>query len=231
MRHTNSNTVFALLFSPHSLIGCFISFAQHGKQLTLHRYERAALDHLELEQGTLFNPTRILSKINSWYPQRMHSIPVVCSIAAPTISEQIIPLPDAHPRLDQFPLSHGPNISWNYTYLYSQDSYHYFYVTGIPRALLFQYQLLSIVGQLPIQTITTQGMALLSLYKYFAGNSYRSSQLAQRMAQSKTIEHLFLKDDLERILSMPNTLTLEHKEIIPLLTACGLVAGTIHETN
>lgn len=230
MRHPNPNALFTLHFSPHSLVGCLISPSKQSKELIVHRYERFIPDHLELEYGAIFNPTRILAKISSWYPKNVAAIPVACSIAAPSIHEQIVPMAEAHPRIDQFPISHGPNTLWNYTYLYSQDNYHYFYVTGIPRALLLQYQLLSIAGQLPIQTITTQGMVLLSLYKYLAGNSYRSTQLAQSMTRSKTIEGLFLKEDLERIVRLPHGMQLENSQIVPLLTACGLIAGDMNET-
>lgn len=225
MRHQLHNSIFALLFSPHTLIGCLLSRTAQKNRLKLHGFHRAPINHLELEHGTVFNPTRIASIISSWYPSTKIPIPVACTLAGPSITEQIMPMPSAHPTIEQFPLSHGPGRKWDFTYLYSLDNYHYFYVSSMLKATLFQYQLLSITTQLPLRTISTNGMALLSLYEHMAGTTYRPSQLAESLGRCRTIDHLFSHDDLERLVEIPAANPIEDRDVLPLLVACGLLTG------
>ncbi len=223
MRHTQTRNIFACIFTPRAITGGWLSAASNDVQIHLKTYHKRTLDNLELEHSYIFNPTRIAPIISSWYAATKRTMPVVCAVLGPSIAEQILPLSQAHPTIDNFPISHGPHTQWDYSYLYSHDNFHYFYMCSIAKPLLFQYQLLSITTQLPIESITTEGMALLSLYAALFGDAFRPSQLATSLSHCKnSIEQLFSQDDLERVLAIPSTFSITESDTLPLLIACGL---------
>jgi hypothetical protein len=222
MRHS-PNTVLTIQCTPRGLFGCLLSL--NNQHITIHRYGAVVLQHLELEQLVLFNPTRISSYINHWYRIVGKQVPLLMSLSGPSLIEQLVPLPITHPTIDQFPISHSPDWHWEFIYLYSIDTMHYFYLTGIRRSILFQYQLLALHNQFPLQTITSHAMALLALYRYKSGSTYRASQLAEHLTRVRSIERLFAHDDLERIATLPSGITISKEETLPLLIACGLLMG------
>ncbi len=105
---------------------------------------------------------------------------------------------------------------------------HYFYICSITKPLLFQYQLLGITTQLPLQTITTQGLALLRAYRFIFGSAFRPAQLAMALTTcDTTIEQLLSRDDLGRLCILPSAQSISDADIIPLLTSCGLFANEL----
>ncbi len=150
-------------------------------------------------------------------------MPVLCALIGPSIREQIISLPTAHPRIEQLPISHAPHMQWYYNYLYPRDHSHFFYVCGIKKTLLLQYQLLAINNGFDTQLVTTERNALLTLYRSLFGSAFRHSHLGVDMShRNNIVEHLFSRDDLARILSISPNHDISAHDTIPLLTSCGL---------
>lgn len=223
----SDNIILTIQCTPRAIFGCLLS--RNSQRIIIHRYGAMPLEHLELEQLILFNPTTIGNYISSWYRGIDKEIPLLMSLSGPSIIEKLVPLPVTHPTIDQFAIPHGPDWHWDFIYLYSIDTMHYFYLTGIRRSILFQYQLLALHHQFPIKTVTSNAMALLSLYKHKTGSSYRASQLAEHLTRARSIERLFMQDDLERIAALPSGTVIAKEDTLPLLIACGLLVGEPHE--
>lgn len=208
--------------------GCWISSSPLQTQFKIHTYHTKLFDHLELEHLYIFNPTKLTNLFASWYHATKKSIPVACALIGPSIDEQIIAVATAHPTPDQLPLQAAAHIEWQYTYLYSYDMAHYFYLCSMTKPLLFQYQLMSIRAQIPLQTITTQTVALLNAYRAIFGAAFRPAQLAVALATcDTTIEQLFSRDDLGRLCALDSSIPLTEADSIPLLASCGLFASEI----
>lgn len=226
MRLTRSRNIFACIFTPRTITGCWLSLSSTSTPFKVHTYHSKVIDHLELEYLYVFNPTRIGPMLARWYHATKQTMPVICALVGPSIQEHIMPLTAINPTHDQLPINHAPHLHWEYTYLYSYDNAHYFYFCGITKPLLFQYQLLGITSQLPIHSITTQGLALLMAYRFIFRTAFRPAQLAIALAQCNTsIEQLFSRDDLGRLCTLPSSMN--NADIIPLLAACGLFAGEL----
>jgi hypothetical protein len=232
MRLTKPRNLFTYVFTPHTITGCWLSSSSTTAPLQLHSLYRTTITQLELEHLLVFNPTRIAALISSWYQATDHQMPIVCALSGPLVDEQIIPLPTAHPTSNQLPITHTPHLQWRYTYLYSYDVAHYFYICGITTPLLFQYQLLGITAQLPLQSITSCGIALLRAYRLLFGTAFRPAQLAIAFMQRKHhIEQLFSRDDLARLLHIPSSISIIPSDVIPLITCCGLFAERYYESS
>ena len=228
MRFIRSRNLFAYTFTPRTITGCWLSSSPGTTSFKVHSYHKKTIDHLELEHLYIFNPTRIAPLLTSWYHATKQTMPIACALVGPSVQEQIIPLTTAHPTPDQLPIIIAPHLQWEYTYLYSYDMAHYFYLCGITKPLLFQYQLLGITTQLPFTTITTQGLALLTAYRFIFGTAFRPAQLAMALTKCDTsIEQLFSRDDLERLCILSPHIDATERDAIPLLTSCGLFANEL----
>ncbi len=217
-----AHNALAVILSPRAVIGAYLSSNPSSSQLNLHRLHYKKLDHLELEKLILFNSATIGSTLSSWQQQSETSAPLLCALQGP-LQEQLVMLHNAHPTENQLPISHAPHWEWQYTYLYSLDHQHCFYLCGIKKTMIFQYQLMAITHGLTLNLLTTERMALLHCYRLLNGAAYRATQLANAMsAQHNRIEQLFFKEDLPRILQIPPHITITDEMILPLLTACGL---------
>lgn len=232
MRYARNRNIFAYTFTPRTITGCWLSSPPNSTSIHVLAYHRKTIDHLELEHAYIFNPTRIAALTASWYRATKQTMPIGYALVGPAIQEKITPLATAHPTFNQLPIAHSPHMQWEYTYLYSYDQAHYFYLCGIQKTLLFQYQLLSINTQLPLQILTTQSMALLNAYRLLFGTAFRPSQLALALTKCKqNIEQLFSRDDLARLLTFPSQAHPMPRDTIPLLVSCGLFAEQFHEQN
>lgn len=226
MRHT-TNSILALSGSPGQLVGTLLAPGGAGR-IIVQRLQRVPLTHCELEGLVLFNPTTIAQQIMHWYRITNKDTPLLLALSGPAIVEKLIPLPTTHPTIDQLPIQHAPDWHWQWRYLYSIDDMHYFYLAGIRRSILFQYQLMALTHQLPLRVIMPGTMALLSLYRHKSGASYRASQLAEHLNRAGRIERLFTTDDLERLAQLPAGVTIDPQDTVPLLIACGLLTGEIY---
>ncbi len=227
MRFIRSRNIFAYTFTPRTITGCWLSSSPATFSFKVESYHTQTIDHLELEHGYIFNPTRLIPLLTSWYTATKKSMPIACALVGPSIQEKIIPLPTAHPTPDQLPIIHAPHLQWEYTYLYSYDAAHYFYLCCLKKTLLFQYQLLGIRAQLPLHTITTQGIALLTAYRFIFGAAFRPAQLAMSLTKCNRLEQLFSRDDLDRLCTITSPLSITTVDTIPLLVSCGLFANEL----
>lgn len=230
----SSHEAYTVLFSPRSITGALLKRNPITGTLHLASLQHQQLHNLELERLTIFNPTAIGSLIKQWYASCAQTIPLLFALHGPAIEEHMLLLHTAHPNQSHFPISHAPHMHWKHTYLYSLDHRHCFYLCGIPKPLLFQYQLMAIEQELPLNILTTERMALAHCYRAMNGTAYRPAQLAHALQmQHNRIERLFFKEDLSRILTVPANIKLDDAVHIPLLAACGLFAmqGTQNEAD
>jgi len=222
---TAAREAFAVIFSPRAMLGAFLSQHPRTGALQLRSLHQKKLSNLELERLTIFNPTAIGSLVSQWYHEYSKSVPVLFALNGPSIEEHMLLLHSAHPTPAQFPVSHAPHMHWKHTYLYSIDHMHCFYLCGIPKPLLFQYQLMTITEQLPLEVLTTERMALAHCYRFMNSTAYRPAQLAQALQMhGNRIERLFYKEDLSRLLYIPANISFSDDARLALLTACGLFA-------
>ncbi len=221
---SKEQNAFIVTITPRTVTCSHISRKTSSSPLSLQSYHNNTFDNLELENLILFNPTNIARHIHNYYkPIQSKKTPALIALQGPSLYTKIVSVTTAHPQLEHFNLSHAPHWLWHYSYLYSKDHRHYFYVCGIKRTLLLQYQLLSISAQIPLCVITTEYMALLHLYRHIFGTAFRHTQLGEALAErNNNVEQLFTKDDLYRVLSIPSSQKIIDKDHIPLLTACGL---------
>ncbi|EKD48844.1 MAG: hypothetical protein ACD_64C00105G0003 [uncultured bacterium] len=221
----NSHEAYTILFSPRSLTGALLKHNPATGMFHLRSLQHAQLHNLELERLTLFNPTAIGSIITQWYAACDQATPLLFALHGPAIEEHMLLLHTAHPNDSHFPISHAPHLSWKHTYLYSLDHRHCFYLCGMPKPLLFQYQLMAIEHNLPLTLLTTERMALAHCYRAMNGAAYRPAQLAHALQmQHNRIERLFFKEDLSRMLIIPSHIKVDDSIRLPLLAACGLFA-------
>ena len=220
------NELVTITICPQYLTCSWIKSSNKQAPLQLCAYERFDLDHLELEKLIVFNPTAIKKHINTFTKKhRLHNAPIACALAGPQVSERLLTLNTLTPQPEQVVTARSPHMRWEYRYLYPHDNGNFvFYRCGIPQPLLLQYKLLATRANLNLLTLTTERMALLTLYKYLYGSAFRQSQLAVHMMQrNNMIEQLFSPETLARILHVPDkNTTLQSKELLPLLSSCGL---------
>lgn len=218
------HNAFIITITPRTITFTQLAQPPSTKSLiSLQYYGSQTLDALELEHLIVFNPTRIRTMIQQVYDPSYQSIPVLISLNGPSLFSKIISSPHAHPSLAQFNLPRIPHMRWAYHYLYTHNNRHYFYIAGLPQQIILQLQLLSITAKLSLRIISTEQMALLSLYHHLAGSSFRQSNLGiDLIGQQNSIEQLFSPSDLKKILLIPDNQQIQPTDYLPLLSACGL---------
>ncbi len=221
MKDQYSKTLFAAIFSPRLLLGFQLYQAEH--QIGVSALYEMHLQHLELEHLTLFNPSRIGATLQEWYNREARSQPFFCALTGPLLQEHMYGSHSTHPSFEQFPITHSPSWHWDSTHIFSRDHTHYFFLIGLPKPILFQFQLLALSYKLPISLITGERLALLNCYRRMFGSAYRTAQLSQSLQENAdSIEKLFHKDDLRRIFFIPQHIVLKEYMLLPLLAAGGL---------
>lgn len=222
----HDNQLVTITFQPQVMTCSLIKPSKHSAPLALHAYKKITFQELELESLIVFNATKIKQHIIDFLDScNARNAFVVCSLRGPKVFERFVPTTKSQPSLEDFALSARNHMLWDYRFAYPADNGVWvFYVTGMPRTLLLQYQLLAINAQLNLLAVTSERMALLKLYEYQHGNAFRRSQLAIDMLRHHNmIEYLFDSDTLSRILYIPSTLSHHRVEDAHhLLSACGL---------
>ncbi len=222
---SNKNELVTITINPHRLICSWIRPSKKHAPLELKAYQEFPLPNLELEKLVIFNPTRIKKHINSFLASnKLLNARIACTLAGPSINERLVTCARAHPDKKEIIKSQKQHWHWEYCYLYPHDNGKFvFYRCGIPRPLLFQYQLLATTTGFNLSKITTERMALFTLYRHLWGTAFRPSQFALHMAQhNNMIEQLFSPDTLARVLSIDMHSIPMDDALLPLLTACGL---------
>jgi hypothetical protein len=221
-----SKNFVTISFSPQYLSCCLFEYTKKQKPYHLKAYQTTELDNLELEHLLIFNPSRISSYIQQFLAKNQITNPfALFCLNGPTVFEQFIPVENASPLPQQFSIPNRNNLIWDYVYLYpTHNGQSTFYVAGMKRELLFQYQLLAIRNQLNLIIITASTMALLNLYKYNKGAQFRHSQLGIELAKhNHHIDQIFDESIFNNLLSIDPTITIPTQDEIPsILTSLGL---------
>ena len=219
-----------ITFDSHLVTCSWIARNNNGAQpFELKAYQRYPLDHGEFAQQ-LFNPTYIKSCITNFLHHHALKNPSIsASISGNGILEKLISVPMATPHADDFAMPELQSMVWDYIYLYPNDTSNFtFYVCGIARPLLFEYQLLSLAAHLNITMFTTPTTAALTLYTHLHGDTLRRNSLIHHVATSSQLqEKLFTNDSIDSLMQIKSTvLENKHNEAQYLYTALGLyVAG------
>ncbi len=197
------------------------------QKISLSAYSKKKLEQLECEKLILFNPTKVSDYIAQFLQRyNLNNVTTHIALYGGLLTDRIISLTTANPTETQFPISHEPSWQWEYHYLYPHDNRYYFYFCEIQKPLLLQYELLALQTGLDLCTITTERIGLLHAYRHIFGAAFRSAHLGNDLMNvNNIVENLFTKDDVSRIISVPDDLALDQHDMIPLLSATGLFIG------
>lgn len=216
----------SILFSAKHITFCWIQQLEKSSSLYLRAYEHIPLTNLELDQLVINNPTAIDHHIHHFVEtHRLHNAYFLFGLSGSQCTEKLIPLHTATPNSTQLLIPQSTNSQWDYRYLYPMEHGQYmFYASGIPKTVLFGYQLLALRNALNLLKITPRTISMYQLYKHLYGTSFRHSQLGVHMQHhNNSIEQFFTPDIIARILYIPSTHGITAKSALPILAqACGL---------
>lgn len=226
--NTFKTNIIAITCEPKAITLSWILSTQNKNKppLMLNAYEKINCNYLEVEQLIVFNPTRIKKYIDIFAKKHHITRPSLCiAVQGSQCHEQLIYHDKPSASLTTLGLSNHKQLQWQYRFLYPTDDHRFtFYAAGLPYYVITQYNLLARSMGLNFQTLTTYTMAMLCLYKYMYGTTFRHAQLGIHLKQSKhSIERLFSPDLLARIITIPTTLVENKNENLSyLLAACGM---------
>ncbi len=213
-------------FYPHAVACSIIERAASGAPFVLKAYQRVDLHNLELEQLIVFNPTKLKRIVYTFLQKHaaQHAF-IACTLRGPHLFEKYITMQNQKPKHRDFALPELNSLVWDYRVVYPTDhGKSVFYVAGLPRTLIAQYQLFAIAAQLHMTTLIPEQMALLQVYRYQRGAAFRRTQLAVDMLQHHNmIDYICTTETLGRILHIPSHLVIDRaREASSLLASCGL---------
>lgn len=222
-----SNEHVTIHVSPHDITLSWFAQPVAKKPLLLKAYQRITLSGAELLDGVLFNPTRIAQHINQFIAKhRLQDAFVSCALESPRLVEKFIHCPVPNPAPHEIADHSHKNCNWHELYLYPTDNnQHFLHVCGIPRELLAQYQLLATRTNLNLTTITSQKMALFTLYRHLCNTAYSYGRLAADLERyNNAIEQSFSLETVRRTVSIAHAVHIDvEQEARYLLTAAGLL--------
>jgi hypothetical protein len=195
----------SVIFTPDLITCCWLEKTEKDKQLVVHAYKNYPLDNFELANLILFNPTVIKEHITSFLSEHnLQDTFVAFALDGPAVHEEFVTLPTSTPHRTDFTILNSANVLWEYRYVYPNDDGQFvFYVYSVPRFVVLQYELLAVVAQCNLITMTTQTMALLSAYQHMFGSAFRRSQLAIDMMEcNNNIGDIITADAVKRMVNM-----------------------------
>jgi len=191
----NKRTTISL--TPKTISFCV--FEQATKYSVL-LYSRFPLQNFEYTQAILFNPTALKKIIKTFFKQHnLEQMPVAISVAGPKIIETIVQTKTASPYPGE--LDKGlKKLNWDSLYLCpSQKGGFDFFVCGIKPEHLFSYQLLGHTCNINVQTIMTEQLSQLYLYKKLKDEKFRQTQLSKDlMEQQYNLYNICSADTVEQ---------------------------------
>jgi len=210
----------------HNLVLSWLS--PSGSSITLKAYQRTTTTQIH-PSATVFNTTQLKTTIARFLQEyNLGDASIIMCLSGQGVSESLIKLATASPTPADMLTPALRKMVWDYQYIYPADHAAYvFYVAGIIRPIILQYQLLAINLSLNLRALTTPFMASLFLYKNLYGSAFRHTQLAHDMHQTNNqLLSLFSTDVLRRSITIPaeHTLNLEEEKFW-LLTSLGLYYG------
>lgn len=173
--------------------------------------------------GRLFNISFIEHQIRQFIEKYncSNNFVSIC-LSSGALYERLVNIPNANPVPSDFDHLKIGSLAWDYIYLYPDEQGQFvFYVAGIRKEILFQYQLLCKKLSLNVVTLTTANQALLTLYHRLHGSAYRQVKLAHDMKHCNNQLHsLFTQDTLARLALIKPSI--EQKDFAHALTAVAL---------
>jgi hypothetical protein len=228
-RPRNNNPHIVTITAQPTMLTCsIITPSSSAAAFQLHAYEQHSLTRLELEQGYLYNPTRIAQHITSFVKKNKgQNAFIACALQGQGIQEYVITMPHAHHQRTDFKIPALATTTWDYHMLCPTDHGQWlFHVASINNDLLLQWQLMVTRAHLNLLAITTKRTALLQLYRYHQGAAFRQTKFAQDIAQQHRIEQWFTADMSNRILHIPPSHKINREtEAEHLMAACGLLVA------
>ena len=194
--------------------------------LTLSAYKLTVFKNLEMEKLIVFQSEKITSLIRTFVHSFMPNPDRISFILhGPIIKEKLVTTTNPAPTLGELVPRNDLGWQWEHSFLYPNEQGDYsFYLAGIKQPYLLQYKLLAINARITVAKITTQRIALLSLYRHLSGTAFRQARLAQHMAShNNMIEQVFSREILSRVLSIPPKFGINYNySFLPMLSACGV---------
>lgn len=217
--------------TPNTLALAWIT--RSGKRIpTLMAYHTLSFQHLQLHNAQLFNPTALSSHITDFLAQhKLSNAFIGIWLNGPAIKQQLITCSHAEPTAQELGIVDSHRYQWDYQYLYPTDDGRFvFYVTSIAKELIFQYQLLAITAHLHLITLTTYQIALLHLYRFIQGKTFRHSKLAYDITgKNNQLDLLFTPESITRTIAIHPTVQLDMATELPILL--GMAGLFIMETT
>jgi len=169
---------------PHSMSCCL--FEETKDNYHLKDYQKTELNDLQLEHLIVFNPSSIESFIDQFTKKHNLKKPYTFfCLKGPSLFESTVTTKTSTPEFEEFNLPDKKNIITHSMYLYpSQDGQCRFYIAGIKRELIFQFQLLALRSNLNLVRISPATLGMLQLYKKLKGTDFRHSQLGMDLEQN-----------------------------------------------
>lgn len=218
------NDIVSISFTAEMLACAWLRPSIKSLMYELKAYKRVSLNHFEIAEGYIHNPTLLGKHISSFFEKhKLEGVYVSFGIQGAALYETIIHLPTANPDPCDIIVPKKQQHVWMYRYLYPEDNGHAaFYVCSIAQSLLLQYKLLAFRQHLNLLGITTVSMAYIHAYAHAYGNAFRHSQLGQDMVRHRHQFGSIVPADIMRRrlkVAAPYAYTLEHElsVLTPLL--------------
>jgi hypothetical protein len=192
----------------------------------LMAYQTTPLPHLQLHNAQPFNPTMIGNHIVQFLQRyKLTHAFVSLWLDGPAIKQYLVTCSHAHPTTQELGIVDADSNVWEHFYLYpTADGRFVFYVVGISKKIIFQYQLLAISHRINLITLTSYQMTLLHLYRFIQGDTFRHTKLSYDIKdKNNQLDLLFTQETISRTLTIDPSVTISMAdEFLLLLGMVGL---------
>jgi len=180
---TIENELITLSLNPTELTCAWITQEKNRTKPTLKALKKISITNCAFENNIIFSPKFLYTHVAQFIEfNKLHNAFITCALSGPSVIQEIIAFQTATPTLDDLKKDDFHKKIWNIEYLYPTDEAQFqYYIAGIPRELLFQYQLFIRTVSLNLLTITTPFIAQFQVYQHMHNYTIRQEQLAQDM--------------------------------------------------
>lgn len=183
-----------ILIQPDSLLLFWFQNSLHKKSLFIPKaWKSKQLDSLQVNQSVIFNPTFLKSVIEDFLiVNNLKNAYIALGLSNTMIWEYCYISFKEQPTSDSFSNA-LPSLIWNYAHLGKNDfQENFFYLFGITREILFQYQLLALSVPFNCSTITSHNRALLYVMSFFEQPIFKTTGFPNTINQlSDHCMHVF----------------------------------------
>ena len=229
-----TNNIVSVSYTPHAITCNWITPYTKQAPYILMSHQKTDFVYNSNPATSLHNPSQFTSILNTFLKKHhLKNAFVYLSVSGPQVVEDFVSLATASPQKKDFPQDKIKNCMWDFNYLYTNEaSRGIFYMCGIKRESLAQFQLCAIKLGINLIAITTPTYALLRTYKTLSGPAFRHSKLAQDMKlHAHHVENMISYDSIQRLLHVPlhcSIKTLQEKNALAVSLGLFLL-GTTNE--